>query len=179
MSIQEHRIYHPDSDLEYLKQDGYQLITASATKNSVNSTIGGVGLLLSSRAQSNILSIEKISSRILVAEFNSNPINTFIACYSPTNCSEEAETDRFYSDLKSVVQNIPAHNFATLAGDFNAQVGSEDVRFSFNSATNRNGEKLLDFAEEFQLSLASTNFMKPLNKLWTYESPKEDRTQID
>ena len=179
MSIQEHRIYHPDSDLEYLKQDGYQLITASATKNSVNSTIGGVGLLLSSRAQSNILSIEKISSRILVAEFNSNPINTFIACYSPTNCSEEAETDRFYSDLKSVVQNIPAHNFVTLAGDFNAQVGSEDVRFSFNSATNRNGEKLLDFAEEFQLSLASTNFMKPLNKLWTYESPKEDRTQID
>ena len=68
MSIQEHRFFHPDSDLEYLKQDGYQLVTASATKNSTNATIGGVGILLSPRAQNNILRIEKISPFILVAE---------------------------------------------------------------------------------------------------------------
>ena len=179
ISIQEHRSYHPDTDLDYSLQDGFQLVTASATKNSVNATIGGVGLLLSPRAQNNILKIEKISSRILVAEFNSNPINTFIACYSPTNCSEESEVDLFYTELKSVVENIPAHNFVTIAGDFNAKIGSPDALFSFNSSTNRNGEKLLDFVDEFQLSITNTKFMKPSRKLWTHESPKGDLSQID
>ena len=179
MSIQEHRFFHPDSDLEYLKQDGYQLVTASATKNSTNATIGGVGILLSPRAQNNILRIEKISPRILVAEFNSNPTNTFIACYSPTNCSAESDADQFYCDLKAVIESIPAHNFVTIAGDFNAKVGTEDANFSFNPSTNRNGEKLLDLAEEFHLTITSTNFMKPSKKLWTHESPKGDRSQID
>ena len=177
ISIQEHRHFHPDADLEYTLQDGYQLVTASATKNSVNATIGGVGLLLSPRAQNNLLPVEKISSRILVAEFNSNPINTFIACYSPTNCSVESEVDD-YSELKSVVENIPAHNFVSIAGDFNAKVGTPDVLFSYNSSTNRNGEKLLDFADEFQLMISNTKFMKPSKKLWTHESPKGDRSKL-
>ena len=179
ISIQEHRKFHPDSDLEYSLQDGFQLVTASATKNTVNATIGGVGLLLSPKAQNNILSVEKISSRIIVAEFNSNPKNTFIACYCPTNCIEESEVDLFYTELKSVVENIPAHNFVTIAGDFNAKIGSSDALFSFNPSTNRNGEKLLDFVDEFQLSISNTRFMKPAKKLWTHESPKGDLSQID
>ena len=145
----------------------------------MNSTIGGVGLLLSPRAQNNLLRVEKISSRIMVAEFNSNPINTFIACYSPTNCSVENEVDNFYNELKSVVENIPAHNFVSIAGDFNAKVGTPDALFSYNPSTNRNGEKLLDFIEEFQLMISNTKFMKPSKKLWTHESPKGDRSQID
>ena len=39
ISIQEHRKFHPDSDLEYSLQDGFQLVTASATKNTVNHEI--------------------------------------------------------------------------------------------------------------------------------------------
>jgi|TARA_B110001454_G_scaffold215734_1_gene237708 exonuclease III len=188
ISIQEHRFYHPKADLDYLSHDNYQLVTASATKNSINSTIGGVGLLLSPRALNNLLKIEKISPRILVAEFNSSPVNTFIACYSPTNCSDEAEVDHFYSDLKSVTENIPAHNFVTVAGDFNAKLGPEDVKFTFSPTsstdkpppkTNRNGEKLLDYAEEFDLTISNTNFMKPPKKLWTFEAPNNNQYQLD
>ena len=138
-----------------------------------------MGLLLSPRAQNNILRIEKISPRILVAEFNSNPINTFIACYSPTNCSAESDADQLYCDLKAVIESIPAHNFVTIAVDFNAKVGTEDVNFSFNSSTKKNGEKLLDLVEEFHLTITSTNFVKPTKKLWTHEPLKGDRYHID
>jgi len=56
------------------------LITSSATKNSQGPTEGGVGILMSAKAASNTLSVEKIGNRILIAEINSNPKTTFVAC---------------------------------------------------------------------------------------------------
>ena len=67
----------------------------------------------------------------------------------------------------------------TVASDFNAQIGPEDAVFTFNHATNRNGELLVDYAEEFQLMVANNNFMKPAAKLWTFQHPSESRSQID
>ena len=61
-----------------------------------------------------------------------------------------------------------------------AQIGPEDSLFTFNTKeTNRNGEKLADYAEEFQLLVTNTKFMKPTNKLWTFQLPSGKRTQID
>ena len=179
ISIQEHRFYHPDTELKYTTINNYQLIYASAYKNSQGSTIGGVGLLLSPKALDNLLKVEKISDRILVAEFNSNPITSVIACYSPTNTSDDTTVDIFYHDLKGVTENIPAHNFLVIAGDFNSQVGPKDAAFSFNKVTNRNGEKILDFAQEFQLTLTNTKFMKSSGKMWTHQHPAGTRSQID
>ena len=83
IAIQEHRIFHPEEELRYLSKSGSQLITSSATKNSINATIGGVGLLLSPKACNNLTKIESISSRIMVAEFSSNPVLTVVYAYSP------------------------------------------------------------------------------------------------
>ena len=128
---------------------------------------------------SNLISIEKISSRVIVAEFNTNPITTFIVCYSPTNSCPEGEVDEFYQDLRSITENVPTHNFLTIAGDFNAQIGPEDALFTYNKQTNRNGEKLLELTEEFSLTIANTRFQKAQQKLWTWESPNGHKTQID
>ena len=179
LSVQEHRFHHPKTNIEYSTISNYQLITASASKNAQGSTIGGVGFLLSPRAADNLLSVEKISSRIVIAEFNSNPKTTVIACYSPTNTSDEADADKYYQDLRSITENVPAHNFLVIAGDQNAQIGSNDAPFTYNKETNRNGEKLMDFVEEFQPSITNTNFMKPAKKLWTFQHPSGTRSQID
>ena len=45
--------------------------------------------------------------------------------------------------------------------------------------TNRNGEKLLDFMEEYNLCPVNTKFVKCKNQLWTFEYPNGDRAQID
>jgi len=81
--------------------------------------------------------------------------------------------------LKTVLENIPAHNFVTIAGDLNAQLGPNDAPFTSNKKTNRNGEKLLEFLEEFQLIPTNTKFMKPTKKLWSHKSPSGHLSQID
>ena len=48
-----------------------------------------------------------------------------------------------------------------------ARLGPEDALFTYNSDTNRNGEKLVEFMEEFNLVASNTRFMKPLCKLWS------------
>ena len=49
VNVQEHRFYHEDIDLKYHELgNGWTFISASAFKNTGNSTIGGVGMLLNS-----------------------------------------------------------------------------------------------------------------------------------
>ena len=181
IAIQEHRFYNPDVNkrLEYRSLGSYQLVTSSAWKNSVNSTIGGNGVLLSSKAMDNLISIEKISPRLIVLELDGNPKTTILCAYSPTNDAPEDEVDQFYTDLRSVTDNIPLHNFFILCGDMNARFAPPDVKFSYDKLTNRNGEKLLEYMEEYNLFSASNNFMKHPNQLWSFEYPSGLRAQLD
>ena len=73
IAVQEHRFYHPNVNLKYHKVDSYQFVSSSGVKNSINSTVGGIGFLISSKAIDNVLNIESISPRIMVLEFEGNP----------------------------------------------------------------------------------------------------------
>ena len=154
----------------------YQLITSSCCKNKINAAVGGVGLLLSSKARNNLMNIETITPRIMIAEFDSNPV---LICYSPHNSSAEDDVDNFYNELRSLCSNIPAHNLLLISGDLNARLGSADAQFSYHTKTNRNGEKLIDFMTEFNLSAVNTQFMNNQNKLWTYQHPTGTKAQLD
>ena len=137
------------------------LITSSAINNSANSTIGGVGFLLSPRALDNLSHEGSVSPRLLVLELDGNPKVTSTSCYSPHNISEESEVNTFYNDLRSLLDYAPAHNCLLIPGDFNAKIGPPDAKFTFNNLTNRNGEKLFDLID------TNTSFMKPSSQLWT------------
>ena len=179
LAVQEHRFHHPKDILKYHQAGSFQLVTSSATKNSNNSTVGGVGFLLSSKASNNLLSIESISPRIIVLELEGNPKTTVICVYSPHNSSSEDDIQDFYTTLRVTVEQVPLHNFLVVAGDLNAKLGPDEVRFTFNDKTNRNGELLKDFMEEFNLFSSNTNFMKPKGQLWTFEYPTGGRAQLD
>ena len=69
--------------------NGWMLATVPAWKNSVNATVGGVGILIGPRALKSLNSIERIQPTMMVATFNGNPRTTIIFCYSPTNVSEK------------------------------------------------------------------------------------------
>ena len=51
---------------------------------TVNAVIGGVGILIGSRALKSLNSMEKILPRMMVATFNGYPSTTIISSYSPT-----------------------------------------------------------------------------------------------
>ena len=86
------------------------MATVSAWKNSVNATVGGVGMLIGPKAIKTLNSIERIQPRMMTATFNGNPRATVISCYSPTNISEETKLAIFYDELSSLVRSIPKHN---------------------------------------------------------------------
>ena len=118
--IQEHK-YTYCEDIKYHDTgNGWTLATASAWRNSVNATIGGIGLLRGPRARKPLKSIEKIQPTMMVATFNGDPRAAIISCYSPTNVSEETDLIAFYDELSSLVRSIPKYNVLVISGDMNA-----------------------------------------------------------
>ena len=136
LAIQEHRFHHPDEPFKATMIGNYNLITSSCWKNSVNVSVGGVGFLLSPKVKENLVKMEPITPRILLLEFSGNPKLTVICVNSLHNESPEHEVDQFYSDLRSVLESVPPHNFLSVMGDFNARLGSDLVNFTFNDNTN-------------------------------------------
>ena len=179
--VQEHRFFHSDVKLKYHDiGKGWWFISASAWKNSINSTIGGVGMLLSPQAYKSLNKIEEIIPRIIIADFNGNPTTTIISCYSPTNSSDQEAIDNFYQSLSSVTRQVPKHNFLIIGGDLNAQIGySSTHKFSYHKSSNRNGLLLEEFIEEHELLCLNTKFQKTPSKLWTITYANRSKAQLD
>ena len=103
--IQEHK-YINSEDIKYHDiGNEWMAVAASAWKNSVNATIGGVGMLIGSRALKSLNNIEKTQLRMMVATFHGNPSATILSCYSPTNVSEETDLITFYNKLSSLIHS--------------------------------------------------------------------------
>ena len=177
--VQEHRFIHDDLLCFSKPSPGYTFITSSAWENSTKAAQGGVGILLSNKSYNSYESAEKISPRILIATFSGNPVTTIIVCYSPHNSAPEEEVTKFYEELSEVVGNVPPHNILAICGDFNAKLGSDNVKHSFHQKTNRNGEHLHDFMESFNLIATNCHLQKPKRKLWTFKYPNKTKAQLD
>ena len=179
LCIQEHRHFHDDIDIKYTDIGKWSLITSSATKNSINATVGGVGILLSPRAKTSLNFVSKVSSRIIVATFNSNPMLTTICCYSPTNCAEVEVVETFYGELNDTISQVPKHNLLLVGGDFNAQLGRQEHRYSYHAQNNRNGAFMESVLTQFNLRATNTMFQKRDGKLWTINYGNGSKGQID
>ena len=118
----------------------WTLAIVSAWKNSINATVGRVGMLIGPRALKTLNSIEGIQPRIMAVTFNGNPRATLVSCYSPTNGSEETDIVAFYDELSSLIRSIPKHNMLVIGGDMNAQIGKNgNNKYSLHNMSNRNG----------------------------------------
>ena len=180
IALQEHRMYHEDVEVQYQNlADGWQLVTSSSTRNTIGASVGGVGFLLNPLASKSLCSVQKISSRIIVANFAGNPATTVICCYSPTNCADNSEVIQFYDDLRQTTKKTPRHNVLVVLGDLNAQIGKGDKNFTYNKVTNRNGKHLEDYLEECELKAINTMLQKKKGKLWTFQYPNGARSQLD
>ena len=158
---------------------GYTIYTSSAWVNSVNAATGGIALVIGRKAQGLLISVDRISDRVMKASFIGNPALTVLVAYAPTETAEDDMKTSFYRQLRSAIENVSAHNFLAILGDFNARFGPEDVPHTYNSSTNDNGLRLLEVLEDYQLQAANTQFCKRRGKLWTWRSPYDTYHQID
>ena len=180
MGLQEHRRVHEDVPISYEERNGQYFITSSAWRNSQKAAVGGVGLLLDRRAKKALGEVKTFSNRILVATFEGNPATTVIVAYSPTSTTgNEEEVELFYQGLREATKATPKHNMLITLGDFNAHIGKDSVQHSFQEQSNRNGEYLLEFAEEQELTICNCNFRKKAGKQWTFIDPSGRLYQKD
>ena len=168
-------IIPPDpNNLEYRTIGTSYFVISSGWRNGAQASQGGVGLLLGRKAKKALLDAKRINNRILRVEFDGNTRTTVIVIYAPTNCAEVSDVEEFYNSLRSTLQDIPAHNFLTILGDFNARIGPEVAPHTYHDATNRNGEYLADLLQEFGLLAANAQFRKRPGKLWTFKDRATD-----
>ena len=73
---------------------------------------------------------------------------TVIQVYAPTSNAEEAEVERFYEDLKDLLELTPKKDVLFIMGDWNAKVGTQTpgVTGKFGlGIQNEAGQRLIEF----------------------------------
>ena len=117
--LQEHRKFHDSGDVQNTDVGkGRILATSSYWRNSANSYVGEVGMLLSPSAYNYLEdNVVVVNSRILVVDLSGNPATTIICCYSSTNCSDDNYALDFYNTLSEVIRKLLGCK--TICGDMN------------------------------------------------------------
>lgn len=148
----------------------------------------GVGFLVKTKLKSQIIGFEGISDRIAVIHINLPKYRkkwTIIQVYSPTEQATKTEIDKFYDKLREATERYSENNLV-LMGDFNAQVGvqipgEEHIIGKYGRGKrSKNGEKLVEFLLEQNLTLLNSMFRKKPKHKWTWISPDgKFRNEID
>ena len=65
---------------------------------------------------------------MISVRFQGKPFNiTVIQVYARTRNTEEAEVERFYEDLKDLLELTPRKDVLFIIGDWNAKIGSKET----------------------------------------------------
>jgi len=170
-----------------LQEHGARYILFWSGKLSTERRLAGVGFMVRTSIASKLENLPGKpghSDRIMSMRLplKNNKYATLFSVYAPTLQVELAEKDKFYSELRSLIQSTPAEDKVIILGDFNARVGKDATawkgvlgRYSVGNC-NDNGRLLLELCTEQQLVITNTNFqqkdslkttwMHPLSKHW-------------
>ena len=65
---------------------------------------------------------------MISVHFQGKPFNIMvIQVYAPTSNAEEADVERFYQDLRDILELTPKKGILFIIGDSNAKVGSQET----------------------------------------------------
>ena len=164
-------------DTEFLqKEKGYSCFFANEEKNSSH----GTGIIVK---ESYNPIFTKISGRVCAATFSINDKKDylFICGYAPHEAlakKDKTLRDTFYAHLQEALSLKRTNTITIVAIDANAQVAYSPNsppnvigQFTKGTKTNTNGQKLLEFAAENQLTLTNTLFRHKMSRRTTWTAP--------
>ena len=108
--------------------------------------------------------------------FQGKPFSiTVIQVYALTSNTEETEVERFYEDLKYLLELTPKKDVLFIIRDWNAKVGSQEIpgvtgKFGLG-VQNEAGQRLTEFCQENTLVIANTLFQQHKRGVHTWTSP--------
>jgi exonuclease III len=146
---------------------------------------GGVGILLTTELAKDVIEVKRLSARvILVKLLVANGTLSVVSAYAPQTGRPEEEKAEFWRTLEGAMAGATRKDRIMIAGDFNGHVGEQVMGFPETHGgrgvgeRNREGERLLEFAEAMNMVVVNTWFDKPQHRLVTYESG-DAKTQVD
>ena len=87
----------------------------------------GVAIRVNKRAQNAVLGCNLKNDRMISVHFQGKPFNINVTqAYAPTSNAEEAEVERFYEDLKDLLEITPKKDVLFIIGDRNAKVRNQE-----------------------------------------------------
>ena len=136
---------------------------------------GGVGLMVKHELVESVMEVRRVSPRIISIDIVVNEkVMTLISVYAPQSERNEEEKEKFYEDLIAEVQS--RHDICFVLGDFNGHLGRSSLgyggihgKFGWGEL-NRDGERILEFADSLDMVVGNTFFKKDDEKLITYNS---------
>ena len=122
-----------------------------------------------------VMEVRRVSARIIAIDIVVNKkMVTVISVYAPQSGRSEEEKEKFYEDLTAEVQS--RHGICFVLGDFNGHVGRfslgyDGIHGGFGwGECNRDGERILEFADSLDMVVGNTFFKKGDEKLITHKS---------
>ena len=112
---------------------------------------------------------------------------TVIQCYAPTECEKDKrKKEKFYEELRDLIQLTAKRYFLVILGDFNARIGTSGDYWGVagkqgvaNPIT-ENGEMLLELCADNNLAITWTFFKhRDDHKMSWYHRESKTRAQID
>ena len=127
-----------------------------------------------------------ISERIMTLRVRMAPNRyiTLVNVYAPTMTYPEEEKEAFYSQLRTLITNVPEADKLILLGDFNARVGNDHntwgpVLGKFGKGNqNSNGELLACLCSELELAVTNTYFDQPDHHYYSWTHPRSKRPHL-
>ena len=107
-----------------------------------------------------------------------------ICVYAPTMLYSNEDKEAFYQSLGEVVDKVPKEDKLLILGDLNARVGNdytayEGVIGKFGKGKkNSNGELLLNFCTQHELSITNTFFFQPEKNYFTWKHPRSRHSHL-
>ena len=122
--------------------------------------------------------------RMVTVHFQGKPFNiTEIQVYALTSNAEEVEVERYYEDLKDLLQLKPQKDVLFIIGDWNAKVGSKTTPLTGKfglGAQHEASQSLIEFCQKNALVIANTLFQQYKRRLYTWtSSDAQYQSQID
>ena len=98
-----------------------------------------------------------------------------IQAYAPTSNAEEAEVERFYEDLRDLLQLTPKNDVLFIIGACNVKVGSQETPVVIGEfglgVRNEAGQRLIEFCQQNALVIANTLFQQHKRRRYTWTAP--------
>ena len=146
--------------------------------------IEGVGFAIDQTISKHVIAFQPISSRLAILSLSGTIKTHIIAVYAPTEVSSDESKDEFYLKFQEVLDTLPRKDWIIIAGDLNAQVGSnrqgwEGVHVKFGvGKMNDNGLRLLSFAAANELVIGNGLFRHPRKHQLTWQAPNGKEMSI-